>query len=290
MSEINGHAFTARETGIVHELRIPVFVAATGDTIDKNITLSAIIDTGATNCAITSKAAQKIGALPIGMIDVSGVHGVDNVQLYAIDMLLPSDIFLQDVQACDMDNSVACDVLIGMDVLVRGDFCLTNFQGKTTFSFRIPSLEVVDYTVKAPHGYHWTKNKVGRNAPCPCGSGKKYKKCCGKNRSHSRPPSPEGFFYFECQDLSLQGCPVFLCVVATIKKKANFGVPVVLHTLNYAFAFCHADNGAWVKLIVKRYAASFCHPSLSHTDRDVRLATEIGACEETCALFQSQMV
>lgn len=24
-------------------------------------------------------------------------------------------------------------------------------------------------------------NKVGRNSPCPCGSGKKYKKCCGKN-------------------------------------------------------------------------------------------------------------
>jgi preprotein translocase subunit SecA len=22
--------------------------------------------------------------------------------------------------------------------------------------------------------------KVGRNAPCPCGSGKKYKKCCGR--------------------------------------------------------------------------------------------------------------
>jgi SWIM/SEC-C metal-binding protein len=24
------------------------------------------------------------------------------------------------------------------------------------------------------------EKKVGRNAPCPCGSGKKYKKCCGK--------------------------------------------------------------------------------------------------------------
>jgi preprotein translocase subunit SecA len=23
--------------------------------------------------------------------------------------------------------------------------------------------------------------KVGRNDPCPCGSGKKYKKCCGVN-------------------------------------------------------------------------------------------------------------
>ena len=23
------------------------------------------------------------------------------------------------------------------------------------------------------------QNKVGRNQPCPCGSGKKYKQCCG---------------------------------------------------------------------------------------------------------------
>jgi preprotein translocase subunit SecA len=26
-----------------------------------------------------------------------------------------------------------------------------------------------------------TVNKVGRNDSCPCGSGKKYKKCCGAN-------------------------------------------------------------------------------------------------------------
>ena len=25
---------------------------------------------------------------------------------------------------------------------------------------------------------HRAPEKVGRNAPCPCGSGKKYKKCC----------------------------------------------------------------------------------------------------------------
>ncbi|MEY8421160.1 DnaJ domain-containing protein [Lachnospiraceae bacterium 38-14] len=28
--------------------------------------------------------------------------------------------------------------------------------------------------------YVRTENKVGRNAPCPCGSGKKYKQCCGR--------------------------------------------------------------------------------------------------------------
>ncbi len=29
--------------------------------------------------------------------------------------------------------------------------------------------------------YRRTEPKVGRNDPCPCGSGKKYKKCCGKD-------------------------------------------------------------------------------------------------------------
>jgi preprotein translocase subunit SecA len=28
-------------------------------------------------------------------------------------------------------------------------------------------------------------SKVGRNDPCPCGSGKKYKKCCGANQGDS---------------------------------------------------------------------------------------------------------
>ncbi|MDH2129550.1 SEC-C metal-binding domain-containing protein [Sphingobium yanoikuyae] len=25
------------------------------------------------------------------------------------------------------------------------------------------------------------RQKIGRNDPCPCGSGRKYKKCCGLN-------------------------------------------------------------------------------------------------------------
>lgn len=32
----------------------------------------------------------------------------------------------------------------------------------------------------APPPPAWGR-KIGRNEPCPCGSGKKYKKCCGKN-------------------------------------------------------------------------------------------------------------
>ena len=37
--------------------------------------------------------------------------------------------------------------------------------------------ESSDKTKKTPKR---AENKVGRNDPCPCGSGKKYKQCCGK--------------------------------------------------------------------------------------------------------------
>lgn len=44
-------------------------------------------------------------------------------------------------------------------------------------------------------------NKIGRNEPCPCGSGKKYKKCC-----LPAPQSPEGetFIYTDLDELSNQ--------------------------------------------------------------------------------------
>lgn len=38
----------------------------------------------------------------------------------------------------------------------------------------------VDGTVHTPEPIRREAPKVGRNEPCPCGSGKKYKKCCGK--------------------------------------------------------------------------------------------------------------
>ncbi len=38
----------------------------------------------------------------------------------------------------------------------------------------------VDGKVIGPEPFRRQDSKVGRNDPCPCGSGKKYKKCCGK--------------------------------------------------------------------------------------------------------------
>ncbi len=46
-----------------------------------------------------------------------------------------------------------------------------------------PSPEMQDTRERqAPQPFVKTEKKVGRNDPCPCGSGKKYKNCCGQNQ------------------------------------------------------------------------------------------------------------
>lgn len=44
----------------------------------------------------------------------------------------------------------------------------------------MPEEQTKESKVGANHTFRRDKPKVGRNDPCPCGSGKKYKNCCGK--------------------------------------------------------------------------------------------------------------
>ncbi|MBX2979527.1 MAG: SEC-C domain-containing protein [Flavobacteriales bacterium] len=48
--------------------------------------------------------------------------------------------------------------------------------------FKIPERGLLDYDfpprMPPVETYKRDTPKVGRNEPCPCGSGKKYKKCC----------------------------------------------------------------------------------------------------------------
>ena len=51
---------------------------------------------------------------------------------------------------CDRYNKgegegIAIRILIGMDIIKHGDFSITNVNGKTTFSFRTPSVKEIDY-------------------------------------------------------------------------------------------------------------------------------------------------
>lgn len=44
-----------------------------------------------------------------------------------------------------------------------------------------PDEDEFDHFAESPTSYRRTQPKVGRNAPCPCGSRRKFKKCCGSS-------------------------------------------------------------------------------------------------------------
>ena len=50
---------------------------------------------------------------------------------------------------------------------------------------RLASAPAAAARSSGPEPYERESPKIGRNDPCPCGSGKKYKKCCGRTESES---------------------------------------------------------------------------------------------------------
>lgn len=66
----------------------------------------------------------------------------------------------KDEETVMRDNPLTC-------IAVQHE--LDHFEGKLIHDFNIKYEPIVNAVAK-----------VGRNEPCPCGSGKKYKKCCGK--------------------------------------------------------------------------------------------------------------
>lgn len=142
----------------------------------------AIWDTGATRTAITSKVATECGLKPTGMCKVKTASGETDTCTYFVSLYLPNMVCLPQIRVTQAVLFDA-DVLIGMDVIANGDFAVTNHQGKTHMSFRMPSVECIDFVKQKPQTIQVgdkSLRKVGRNDPCPCGSGKKYKRCCGK--------------------------------------------------------------------------------------------------------------
>lgn len=140
----------------------------------------AIWDTGATNAAISKKVIRECNLKPIGLTRVQHAQGINIANTYLVNLWLPNKVVVYNVRATEAITGKKTDILIGMDIINLGDFAITNKNGKTVFTYRFPSVERIDF-VKNPHKEKPLKvSKVGRNEPCPCGSGKKYKKCCGK--------------------------------------------------------------------------------------------------------------
>ncbi|MBU1672645.1 MAG: preprotein translocase subunit SecA [Actinobacteria bacterium] len=74
----------------------------------------------------------------------------------------------------------AFDMFAQMTQSIKEEFSRYIFHAQIVeLEERAPVRVIESGADESPGGEQRQSDKVGRNAPCPCGSGKKYKKCCG---------------------------------------------------------------------------------------------------------------
>jgi hypothetical protein len=143
---------------------------------------NALWDTGATKSVITDATVAALNLVPVGTTMVNHAGGSSPSNTYLVNFLLPNKVGIAGVMVSQCSDIAGhFGAIIGMDIICRGDFSITNVGNETCMSFRIPSIKTVDYVEEANRLKGIPRlPKVGRNDPCPCGSGKKYKKCHGR--------------------------------------------------------------------------------------------------------------
>lgn len=109
----------------------------------------AIWDTGATNTVITPQVVSDCNLKAIGMIRVNHAGGHADHPVYLISIMLPNKVGLSEVRVTGCEEIGDAQVLVGMDIMNAGDFAVTNKDGKTVFSFRMPSISVIDFVKQA---------------------------------------------------------------------------------------------------------------------------------------------
>lgn len=115
-----------------------------------------IWDTGASVTVVTKKVVDDLGLQPSGKVTIHVVGPRDTEQeheayTYLVNLYLPPHVIITTRVA---EASVGGgDILIGMDVIILGDFAVTNYNNKTTWSFRLPSCSEIDF-VKEIEAYN----------------------------------------------------------------------------------------------------------------------------------------
>lgn len=102
-------------------------------------------DTGASFSCINQKIVDDLKLSTLGRKQISTANGVKEVNTYVVNIRLPNNVIVQNVIAACADLGPNIDLLIGMDIISLGDFAITNVNGKTTFSFRLPSTSIIDF-------------------------------------------------------------------------------------------------------------------------------------------------
>jgi predicted aspartyl protease len=144
-------ALTKKWNGIANALDVPVGVSVPFIPDGKELktkpdvkSYNAVWDTGATHSVITPKIVQDLNLQPIGITIVHTANGPTHQKQYMVNYYLPNKVMIPMLTVTEAPLH-GLDVLIGMDIICQGDFIITNFQGKTALTFRMPSCEEIDF-------------------------------------------------------------------------------------------------------------------------------------------------
>src|SRR5713226_7104283 len=181
------HAFTQKYPGITNRIITPVHIAAAFDPANpppnpKFVTTSALWDTGASQSVVSAETAKTLGLVATGKSLVHHAGGKGLANTYVVNFPLPNQVGIQGVlvSECPEPEHKQFGAIIGMDIIMTGDLTISNHGGSSWVTFRFPSFAKVDYVEESKKlTQPAVSAKVSRNSPCPCGSGKKYKKCHG---------------------------------------------------------------------------------------------------------------
>jgi hypothetical protein len=173
-------AFTCRYNGrslrLTSEIEIfPAFDPS--QPLPQSRKYQALYDTGATHSSISPTVVADLGLASVGAQNVGVGGGTLTTTVHLVNIGLPNKVMFPMMRVAQIALHGGIDALIGMDILGVGDFAVTHQKGSTTFSFCCPSRREIDFVTEVAAPFH--SNKLSRNSPCPCGSGKKYKKCHG---------------------------------------------------------------------------------------------------------------
>ena len=146
------NALTTRWPGITQILHAEVGVSEPFRPRDvTNVTINvevkkyrAVWDTGATHSVITARVVQELDLKPVGITIVHTANGETHQKQYIVNFYLPNQVMFSMLRVTEAPLH-GTDILIGMDIISQGDFCVSNFEGKTVLTFRIPSCEEFDF-------------------------------------------------------------------------------------------------------------------------------------------------
>ena len=113
----------------------------------KSMKATALWDTGANVCCISKSVAEALEMVSTGRKRIQTPSGTSIYKTYLVDLILPNHVEIKDVEVCESEiGDQGLGLLVGMNIITMGDFSVTNHNGKTVFSFRVPSMQRVDYT------------------------------------------------------------------------------------------------------------------------------------------------